>query len=218
MFLKVTAIFIAESVVTHKGVSRMFPQQLNGRFVQKCSVTITQTRVLSKFMQRSLLAFKKTFKLKRAFMQEWKPLMWERLKYTKRFDWVDQSKVISLFFSSIYLWYPRSMLTKARLFLYFFHQYIYDIQGQYLPKQDYFFIFSFIYLWYLRSILTNPRFILPLTIEWHFGFATSHTLPLSWCQNTESKQIPNEKGRRYVVKVFDKNYFQIIPGSPHHCR
>ena len=24
--------------------------------------------------------------------------MWERLKYTKRFDWVDQSKVISLFF------------------------------------------------------------------------------------------------------------------------
>ena len=34
MLLKVTAIFIAESVVTHKGVSRMFPQQLNGRFVQ----------------------------------------------------------------------------------------------------------------------------------------------------------------------------------------
>ena len=23
--------------------------------------------------------------------------MWERLKYTKRFDWVDQSKVISFF-------------------------------------------------------------------------------------------------------------------------
>ena len=37
MLLKVTAIFIAESVVTHKGVSRMFPQQLNGRFVQWCS-------------------------------------------------------------------------------------------------------------------------------------------------------------------------------------
>ena len=131
---------------------------------------------------------------------------------------IDQCKVTSLFFSSIYLWYPRSILTKARLFLYFFHRNIYDIQGQYWPKQDYFFIFSFIYLWYLRSILTNPRFILPLTIEWHFGFATSHTLPLTWCQNTESKQIPNEKGRRYVVKVFDKNYFQIIPGSPHHCR
>ena len=240
MFLKVTAIFIAESVVTHKGVSRMFPQQLNGRFVQKCSVTITQTRVLSKFMQRSLSAFKKTFQTQKSFyagvetsdvgeikvhQEIW--LGWPIQGYFFIFFInifmisnvnIDQCKVTSLFFSSIYLWYPRSILTKARLFLYFFHQYIYDIQGQYWPKQDYFFIFSFIYLWYLRSILTNPRFILPLTIEWHFGFATSHTLPLTWCQNTESKQIPNEKGRRYVVKVFDKNYFQIIPGSPHHCR
>ena len=219
MFLKVTAIFIAESVVTHKGVSRMFPQQLNGRFVQKCSVTITQTRVLSKFMQRSLSAFKKTFQTQKSFyagvetsdvgeikvhQEIW--LGWPIQGYFFIFFInifmisnvnIDQCKVTSLFFSSIYLWYPRSILTKARLFLYFF---------------------SSIYLWYPRSILTNPRFILPLTIEWHFGFATSHTLPLTWCQNTESKQIPNEKGRRYVVKVFDKNYFQIIPGSPHHCR
>ena len=47
-------------------------------------------------------------------MQECKPLMWERLKYTKRFDWVDQSKVISLFF----------------------HLYIFDIQGQYESFSD----------------------------------------------------------------------------------
>lgn len=85
---------------------------------------------------------RKYIKLKRAFVQERKPLMWERLKYTKRFDWVDQSKVISLFFSFIHFWYP-------------------------------------------RSILTNP--ILPLTTEWHLGFETSHTLPLTWCQNTDSK-------------------------------
>ena len=40
---------------------------------------------------------RKYSKLKRAFVQERKPLMWERLKHTKRFDWVDQSKVISFF-------------------------------------------------------------------------------------------------------------------------
>ena len=116
--------------------------------------------------------WRKYSKLKRAFVQERKPLMWERLKHTKRFDWVDQTKVIS-----------------------FFHLYIFDIQGQYWPIQGWY------YLWPLNDILVLKPVTLCLWPD---------------VKILTQKQIPAEKGRRDVVKIFD--YVQIIPGSPHHRR
>ena len=93
-------------------------------------------------------------------MQECKPLMWERLKYTKRFDWVDQSKVISLFFSSIYLWYPLSILFNARLLLFFFINIFMISKVNVDQSKVISLFFSSIYLWYPRSIFTKTRLFL----------------------------------------------------------
>ena len=75
MLLKVTAIFIAESVVTHKGVSktRMFPQQLNGRFVQWCSPKWPQPKQefwpnpCKGACQHDSLSLKKIFQTQKSF-------------------------------------------------------------------------------------------------------------------------------------------------------
>ena len=141
MFLKVTAIFIVESVVTHKGVSRMFPQQLNGRFVQKCSVTITQTRVLSKFMQRSLSAFKKTFQTQKSFYAGVETSDVGEIKVHQEIwlGWPIQGYFF-IFFINIFM-ISIVNIVQCKVTSFFFHQYIYDIQGQCWPKQGYFFIF-----------------------------------------------------------------------------
>ena len=80
---------------------------------------------------------------------------------------------------------------------FFFHLCIFDIQGQYWPIQGWYF------LWPLNDILVSKPVTLCLWPD---------------VKILTQKQIPAEKGRRDIVKIFDKNFVQIIPGSPHHRR